>query len=152
MGLMGLMSTTIHVDVTPEQAFDCFTNIEKMPEWHVPTEIEVTVPLDAVGAGYTVRSNFVGRLFETHWKIIEYDRPRLIEMKSTGSMTMTMFGRFEPAAGGTDVTLEGEYDLPLGVIGDAAAGLYLEGSVVGDTERSLKNFKALVEAEVPPHA
>jgi hypothetical protein len=68
-------------------------------------------------------------------------------MESSGSMITTMSARFAPAAGGTDVTLEGEYALPLGVIGHAADGLFLEGAVVGDTERSLRNFKALVEAE-----
>jgi uncharacterized protein YndB with AHSA1/START domain len=149
MGLTGLWCTTIHVDVTPEQAFDFFTDAERIAEWHVPAGIEAQIPLDAVGAGYTVRSDFAGRTLETRWTIIAYERPRLLEMRSTGSMNTTRAARFAPVAGGTDVTLECEYELPLAAIGHAADGLFLEGMVGGTTERSLRNFKALVEAEPP---
>ena len=89
---------------------------------------------------------------ELHWKLTQVERPRLVEAKSTGSMTATMFARFEPAAGGTDVTLGGDYEVPLRFVGEAADKLVFERSVVRDTEQSLKNFKAIVEAEAPVHA
>jgi uncharacterized protein YndB with AHSA1/START domain len=149
---MGHLSRTIHVDSTPEQAFDLFTNLERRPEWHLPADIrvkDVTGPLDAVGAGYTVVSTLDGRRLEISWRVVGYDPPRLIEMKSTGSMIMTVRGHFEPAAGGTDVTLEGECERPLEFMGGATEQRFFEKAMLRDCEQSLANFKAIVEATVP---
>ncbi len=72
-------------------------------------------------------------------------------MKNTGNMAATVRGRFEPAAGGTDVTLESEYEMPLGFIGDAASKLFFEKSFAESWDKSLEKLKALVETEAPAH-
>ena len=64
-------------------------------------------------------------------------------------MAATLRGRFEPAAGGTDVTIENEYEMPLGLIGDAANKLFFEKAFVESWDKSLAKFKALMEAEAP---
>lgn len=125
-------SSTIHVDVAPAEAFDLFADVKQIPEWYFPkVEVaDVTGRLDAEGAGYTVISSFGGRS-ELHWKATRVERPHLIEARCAGDMAATMVARFEPVSGGTDVTLEGDYEASLGL----------------EVEQSLKDFKALVEAE-----
>jgi uncharacterized protein YndB with AHSA1/START domain len=150
---MGHFSTTIHVEATPEQVFDLFGNPERLPEWQVPAaEVkDITGTPGTVGLGWTTASTFVGRKMESHMSVTAVERPRSFEVKSTGSGTGTVRGRFEPAAGGTDVTIESEYEMPLGFIGEAANKLFVEKSMAESWDKSLAKFKALVEAEAPAH-
>ena len=144
---------TIHVEATPEQVFDLFTKPERFQEWMVPaSEVkDITGTPGAVGLGWTTASTFAGRKMENHMRVTAAERPRSFEVKGTGSGNATLRGRFEPAAGGTDITIEGEYDMPLGFIGDAANKLFFEKSYADSWDKSLAKFKALVEAEAPAH-
>ena len=150
---MGHVSRTIHVEATPEQVFDLFGNPERLREWQVPAaEVkDITGTPGTVGLGWTTASTFAGRKMENHMSVTAVERPRSFEVKGTGSGNATLRGRFEPAAGGTDVTIEGEYDLPLGFIGDAANKLFFEKSYADSWDKSLAKFKALAEAEAPAH-
>ena len=104
-----------------------------------------------VGLGWTTASTFAGRKMESHMSATAVERPRSFEVKGTGSGSATLRGRFEPAAGGTDVTLENEYEMPLGFIGDAANKLFFEKSFAESWDKSLAKLKALVEAEASVH-
>jgi len=150
---MGHISRTIHVEATPEQVFDLFTNPERLREWQVPAaEVkDITGTPGTVGLGWTTASTFAGRKMENHMSVTAVERPRSFEVKGTGSGTATLRGRFEPAAGGTDVTIESEYEMPLGFIGDAANKLFFEKSYAESWDKSLEKLKALVEAEAPAH-
>ena len=150
---MGHISRTIHVEATPEQVFDLFTNPGRFLEWMVPaSEVkDITGTPGTVGLGWTTASTFVGRKMENHMRVTAVERPRSFEVKGTGTGAATLRGRFEPAAGGTDVTLENEYEMPLGFIGDAANKLFFEKSFAESWDKSLAKFKALVEAEAPAH-
>ena len=150
---MGHISRTIHVEATPEQVFDLMTNPERLREWQVPAaEVkDITGTPGTVGMGWTTASTFAGRKMENHMSVTAVERPRSFEVKGTGSGTATLRGRFEPAAGGTDVTIESEYEMPLGFIGEAANKLFVEKSFAESWDKSLEKFKALVEAEAPAH-
>ncbi len=150
---MGHISRTIHIEATPEQVFDLVTNPERLREWQVPAaEVkDITGAPGTVGLGWTTASTFAGRKMENHMSVTAVERPRSFEVKGTGSGTGTMRGRFEPAAGGTDVTIESEYEMPLGFIGDAANKLFFEKSFAESWDKSLAKLKALVEAEAPAH-
>ncbi len=150
---MGHISRTIHVEATPEQVFDLFTNPERFREWQLPAaEVkDITGTPGTVGLGWTTATTFAGRKMENHMSVTAVARPRSFEVKGTGSGTATLRGRFEPAAGGTDVTIESEYEMPLGFIGDAANKLFFEKSFAESWDKSLAKFKALVEAEAPAH-
>ena len=150
---MGHISRTIHVEATPEQVFDLIANPERLREWQVPAaEVkDITGTPGTVGLGWTTASTFAGRKMENHMSVTAVERPRSFEVKGTGSVAATLRGRFEPAAGGTDVTIENEYEMPLGFIGDAANKLFFEKSFAESWDKSLAKFKALVEAEVPAH-
>ena len=88
---------------------------------------------------------------EAPMKVTAVERPRFVEAKTSGSMAATVRLRLEPAAGGTDVTAESEYEMPLGFIGDAANKLFVERSMADSWDKSLAKFKALAEAEAPAH-
>ena len=150
---MGHISRTIHVEATPEQVFDLITNPERFREWQVPaSEVkDITGTPGTVGFGWTTATTFAGRKMEAHMRITAVERPRSFEVKGTGSGTATLRGRFEPAAGGTDVTIENEYEMPLGFIGEAANKLFVEKSFAESWDKSLAKLKALVEAEAPAH-
>ena len=150
---MGHISRTIHVEATPEQAFDLMANPERLREWQVPAaEVkDITGTPGTVGLGWTTVSSFAGRKMEGHMSVTAGERPRFFEAKGTGSFAATLRGRFEPAAGGTDITLENEYEMPLGFIGDAADKLFFEKSFAESWDKSLAKFKALVEAEALAH-
>ena len=150
---MGHISRTIHVEATPEQAFDLMANPARLREWQVPAaEVkDITGTPGTVGLGWTTVSSFAGRKLEGHMSVTAVERPRSFEAKGTGSFAATLRGRFEPAAGGTDVTLENEYEMPLGFIGDAADKLFFEKSFAESWDKSLAKFKALVEAEALAH-
>jgi carbon monoxide dehydrogenase subunit G len=154
---MGHISRTIHVEATPEQAFDLLTNPARFPEWMVPaSEVkDITGTPGTVGLGWTTASTFAGRKMENRMSVTAVERPRSFEVKGTGggiSGTATLHGRFEPAAGGTDITIENDYEMPLGFIGDAADKLFVEKSFAESWDKSLVKFKALVEADAPAHA
>jgi carbon monoxide dehydrogenase subunit G len=150
---MGHISRTIHVEVTPEQAFDLFTNPERFRDWQVPAaEVkDISGTPGAVGLAWTTTSTFAGRKMESHMRATAVDRPRSFEVKSTGSGTGTVRGRLEPATGGTDVTIESEYEMKLGFIGDVADKLFVEKSSAESWDKSLARFKTLVEAEARAH-
>ena len=150
---MGHISKTTHIAATPEQVFDLWANPERYREWMVPaTEVkDITGTPGTVGSGWTAATTFAGRKMEEPMRITAGERPRFFEAKGTGSFAATLRGRFEPAAGGTDVTLENEYEMPLGFIGDAADKLFFEKSFAESWDKSLAKFKALVEAEALAH-
>ena len=150
---MGHISRTIHVEATPEQAFDLMANPARLREWQVPAaEVkDITGTPGTVGLGWTTVSSFAGRKMEGHMSVTAGERPRFFEVKGTGSGSATMRGRLEAAAGGTDLTIESEYEMPLGFIGDAANKLFLERSMADSWDKSLAKFKALAEAEAPAH-
>ena len=148
---MGHISRTIHVEATPEQVFDLVTNPERLREWQVPAaEVkDITGTPGTVGLGWTTATTFAGRKMENHMSVTAVERPRSFEVKGTGSETGRCAGA-SSAAGGTDVTIESEYEMPLGFIGDAANKLFVEKSFAESWDKSLAKFKALVEAEARP--
>ena len=153
---MGQVHTTSHVDVAPEQAFEFGAQAERMPEWNASiVEVkDVGGPLDTAGAGYTAVMKLGGRKLEGHWAVTRVEKPLFAELRGTapGGGTATWITRYAPAAGGTDITIELDYELPGGFIGGLADKLFVERAIERDLRHSSENFKAIVEAEAPVHA
>jgi uncharacterized membrane protein len=57
-------------------------------------------------------------------------------------------GTYKEARGGTDATVELEYELPMGMFAGVAEKL-LGGSIERDLRHSMENFKALCESTIP---
>ncbi len=153
---MGHVRTMSHVDVAPDQAFEFGAKAERLPEWSASlVEVkDVSGPADRVGASYTAVMKLGGRKLEGRWAVTRVEKPRLVELNGTapGGGTATLITRYAPAAGGTDITTELDYELPGGFVGGLADKLFVERAIERDFKHSSENFKAIVEAEVPVHA
>lgn len=104
---------------------------------------DITGPL-AVGAAFPIVGTMFGRKQESHRTITQFERPRLFAMEGPGGK---MLARFEPAADGTDLVTEEEFDMPLGLVGEWANKLLFGRWAMSEIDKSPKNLKALVEAE-----
>lgn len=149
---MGHILQTGHIDASPDRAFALALDAARIPEWNssVIEVKEVTGSLDQVGSSYVSVLKLGGRRLEGRWEVSRVEAPRLIEFTGTapGGGRATSNNRFESAGGGTDVTIEIEYELPGGFVGGMADKLFVERAIERDVKHSVENFKAICEAEV----
>ena len=149
---MGHVRHMGHVEVSPDRAFALTIDATRDPEWasSVVEVKDVTGLLDTVGASYVAILKLGGRRLETRWEVSKVEKPRLLELTASspagGHATSTT--TFEPAGGGTDITVDVDYELPGGFVGGMADKLFVERAIERDIKHSLENFKAICEAEV----
>lgn len=148
---MGHVRQMGHVDVSLDKAFALTVDAERDPEWNssVVEVKDVTGLLDRVGASYTAILKLGGRRLETHWEATKVEKPRLLELAGSapGGGHAISKTTFEPAGGGTDITVEVDYELPGGFVGGMADKLFVERAIERDIKHSLENFKAICEVE-----
>ena len=153
---MAHVTMTEHFEAPIEQVFDLLMNIERWPEW-MPGLIdvkEVTGPLDTVGTRIHEEMRLMGRKIEGWDEVVEVDRPRLwkIATPEGGGMKGTATYRLTPAGTGTNFEGEGDYELPMGVLGQVADRLFVDRAMERQMRHALENFKAIVEAKALVHA
>jgi uncharacterized membrane protein len=148
---MAHVEMNAHFEAPIEQVFDLMADAKRWPEWmpNMLEVMEVTGPLDQPGTRIHEAMRFLGRRIESWDEIVEAERPRLWKYAS-GTEGMKSVGTFRltPAGQGTDVAIEGDYDLPAGFLGEIADRLFVEKAMERQMRHSLENFKALVEAKV----
>jgi uncharacterized membrane protein len=149
---MGHVLQTGHIDASPDRAFALALDAARIPEWNssVIEVKEITGSLDQVGSSYVSVLKLGGRRLEGRWEVSRVETPRVLEFTGTapGGGRATTKNRFESAGGGTDLTIEIEYDLPGGFVGGMADKLFVERAIERDVKHSVENFKAICEAEV----
>lgn len=149
---MGHVRQMGHVEAPPERAFALTIDATRDPEWNssVVEVRDVTGLLDTVGASYTAVLKLGGRRLETRWEVTKVEKPRLLEFAGSapGGGHAASTTTFEPASGGTDITVEVDYELPGGFVGGLADKLFVERAIERDIKHSIENFKAICEAEV----
>jgi uncharacterized membrane protein len=151
---MGHLRLTEHINAPIDHVWELNASCERIPEWSV-TVVEVKdCPgrLDRVGARATVVARVFGRRIEGSQETTKADKPHAFALKlvGAGGAKGTVAGTFSEAGGGTDATLELEYELPMGMFAGVAEKL-LGGSIERDLRHSMENFRALCEATVPAH-
>jgi hypothetical protein len=148
---MGHVRQMGHVDVSPDRAFALTVDAERDPEWNssVVEVKDVTGLLERVGASYTAILKLGGRRLETRWEATKVEKPRFLELAGSapGGGHAISKTTFEPAGGGTDITVEVDYELPGGFVGGMADKLFVERAIERDIKHSLENFKAICEVE-----
>ncbi len=151
---MGHFRLSEHIDAPIDHVWEMNASCERLPEWNVNV-IEVKDcqgRLDRVGARATTVFRIFGRKIEGSQETTKADKPHTFALKATGlggikaSVTITN----AEARGGTDGTIDVEYELPVGMFAGVAEKL-LGGSIERDLRHSTENFKALCEATVPAH-
>jgi uncharacterized membrane protein len=151
---MGHLRLTEHINAPIDHVWELNASCERIPEWSV-TVVEVKdCPgrLDRVGARATVVARVFGRRIEGTQETTKADKPHAFALKlvGAGGAKGTVDGTFSEAGGGTDATLELEYELPMGMFAGVAEKL-LGGSIERDLRHSMENFRSLCEATVPAH-
>ena len=149
---MGHVLQTGRIDASPDKAFALAIDAARIPEWNssVIEVKEITGSLDQVGSGYVSVLKLGGRRLDGRWEVSRVEAPHVLEFTGTapGGGRATAKNRFEPAGGGTDITIEIDYELPGGFVGGMADRLFVERAIERDVKHSIENFKAICEAEV----
>lgn len=153
---MGHVREKVYIEAPVDVCWDLGADASRIPEWQegVLEVKDITGKLDQVGAGYSTVLRIMGRRLEGRFEVSKVDKPRLVELSGTapggGRAKSTVW--LEPAGGGTDLTVEIDYELPGGLIGDVADKVFMERAVERQIRHSNENFKALCEAKIPAHA
>ena len=152
---MGHLRLSEHIDAPIDHVWEINASCERLPEWNVNIVEVKDCPgrLDRVGAKAITVARIFGRRIEGTQETTKADKPHTYALKFsgvgglTGSVTITNTA----AGGGTDGTIDVEYDLPKGLFAGVAEKV-LGGFLERDLRHSMENFKALCEATVPAHA
>jgi uncharacterized membrane protein len=152
---MGHLRLSEHIDAPIDHVWEITASCERLPEWNANIVEVKGCPdrLDRVGAQFTPVFRVFGRKIEGSQETTNADKPHAYAVKATGAggVKGTVGFTFTEARGGTDVTEDLEYDLPMGLFAGVAEKL-LGGSIERDLRHSMENFKALCESTVPAHA
>jgi len=149
---MGHVRLSEHINAPIDHVWEINASCERLPEWNVNIVEVKDCPgrLDRVGAKATTVARIFGRRIEGTQETTKADKPHTYALKFsgagglTGSVTITN----TEAGGGTDGTIEVEYDLPKGLFAGVAEKV-LGGFLERDLRHSIENFKALCEATIP---
>jgi len=149
---MGHVRMTEHIDAPIDHVWEINSSCERLPEWNasIIDVKECQGRLDRVGARATTVFRVFGRKIEGSQETTKADKPRAFTLKlvGAGGAKATVNGTYAEARGGTDATVELEYDLPMGMFAGVAEKL-LGGSIERDLRHSMENFKALCESTIP---
>jgi uncharacterized membrane protein len=151
---MGHLRLSEHINAPIDHVWEITASCERLPEWNVVVVEMKDCPgrLDRVGARATTVVRVFGRKIEGSQETTKADKPHAYAMKATGAggVKGTLDQTFTEAGGGTDTTVDVEYDLPMGLFAGVAEKL-LGGSIERDLRHSMENFKALCESTIPAH-
>ena len=149
---MGHVRLSEHINAPIDHVWELNASCERLPEWNVNL-VEVRDcqgRLDRVGARATTVTRVFGRRIEGSQETTRADKPHAygLKLSGAGGAKATVDITYTEARGGTDATIELEYDLPMGLFAGVAEKL-LGGSIERDLHHSMENFKALCEATIP---
>lgn len=148
---MGHLAETIHIDAPIDRVFAIGAAAERRPEWQIScVQVkDVDGPLDHVGAAYTSVNVVSGRRLEARWQVSRVEYPTLVEFTAVTGPTGTGHSvtRLESEGGGTRYSMEMDYALPNGIIGQVLDRFLVHPALVKDVRASEAMLKALVEGE-----
>jgi hypothetical protein len=143
------LSTTIHVDASPETAFDLIADPSRAPEWQtlLADMGEISGRPGGVGSSYSGYYRVAGRRIEARFVVTAADRPRIHQAAGTargGWVRWTTF--IDDADGGAEVRVTLEYELP-GEIVRSVLGALTGSRLQRAFHRTYLNLKRVAEAE-----
>jgi uncharacterized membrane protein len=137
------------IEASPDRVWAVAIDASRIPEWqtNVVEVRDVTGRLDQLGTRYTTVNRIAGRPLEGEWEVTKAEPNRLLELtgKAPGGGRAVNTVTFTPSEGRTDVTVELEYELPGGFLGQFANRLFVERALQRDVRHSSENFKAMCE-------
>ncbi len=143
---MAKVEKTITINAPVEKVFDYIDQPTNLPEiW--PSLMEIKDVQTLPNGGHTDRwvYKMAGMRFEGTTEGIEHVTNQRIVSKTKGGVKSTQTWVFQPEAGGTKVTFEVEYNIPIPVLGKLAEAIVVK---MNDREGDsiLANLKTRMEA------
>ncbi len=143
---MAKVEKTIIINAPVEKVFDYIDQPTNLPEiW--PSLMEIKDVQTLPNGGHTDRwvYKMAGMRFEGTTEGIEHVTNQRIVSKTKGGVESTQTWVFQPEAGGTKVTFEVEYNIPIPVLGKLAEAIVVK---MNDREGDsiLANLKTRMEA------
>ncbi len=143
---MAKVEKTIIINAPVEKVFDYIDQPTNLPEiW--PSLMEIKDVQTLPNGGHTDRwvYKMAGMRFEGTTEGIEHVTNQRIVSKTKGGVKSTQTWVFQPEAGGTKVTFEVEYNIPIPVLGKLAEAIVVK---MNDREGDsiLANLKTRMEA------
>jgi len=143
---MAKVEKTITINAPVEKVFDYIDQPTNLPEiW--PSLMEIKDVQTLPNGGHTDRwvYKMAGMRFEGTTEGIEHVTNQRIVSKTKGGVESTQTWVFQPEAGGTKVTFEVEYNIPIPVLGKLAEAIVVKmNNREGDS--ILANLKTRMEA------
>jgi uncharacterized membrane protein len=151
---MGHVRLSEHIDAPIDHVWEMSASCERLPEWNVNVAEVRDCPdrLDRAGARVTTVARVLGRKIEGYQETTKADKPHTyaLQLVGAGGAKATVDVTYVEAGGGTDATVEVDYELPMGLFAGVAEK-FLGGSIERDLRHSMENFKALAESTIPAH-
>ncbi len=142
---MAKVEKTITINAPVEKVFDYIDQPTNLPEiW--PSLMEIKDVQTLPNGGHTDRwvYKMAGMRFEGTTEGIEHVTNQRIVSKTKGGVKSTQTWVFQPEAGGTKVTFEVEYNIPIPVLGKLAEAIIVKMND-HEGELILANLKARME-------
>lgn len=140
---------SILIEAPPERVWAIGRDPERMPEWNttVVSVKDADGPLDTLGGRFTVVSKIAGRPLDITWHIEEVEAPRFFVATATTPLGGGARQRvdYEPEGTGTRVTIDMDYEIAGGLLGQVLSKAFAERAIERDVHHSAENLKAVVE-------
>ena len=147
---MGHIQKAVHIDAPPERVWEVLCDAERLPEWNeeLVAVKDVSGPLDHPGTGYTQVMGFAGRRMEGRLEVTKAEYLKGREIEATPPLMKYARGRdrLEPRDGGTEVTVEMDYELKGGAL-RLLDSLFLRRMMERTFQRNGGNLKRLIEQQ-----
>ncbi len=143
---MAKLEKTITINAPVEKIFNYISQPTNLPEFW-PSLVETSDVQELPNGGHSNRwvYKMAGIRLEGTSEDVEYVTNQRLVSKTKGGVESTQTWVFQPEAGGTKVTFEVEYNIPIPVLGKLAEAIIVK---MNDREGELllANLKARMEA------
>ena len=143
---MAKVEKTITINAPVEKVFGYFDEPTNLPEiWPSMVEVKDVQRLPNGGTSFRFMYKAAGILLESTSEDTEYVANQRMVSKRKGGIESTTTVMFQPEAGGTKVTFEAEYTMPIPVLGKIAEAVAVKANE-REIELMLANLKDMMEA------
>jgi len=143
---MAKIARTIFINAPVEKVFDYMTDPDHIPEyWPNMIEVKDVRPSSAGGKDWDWVYKMAGIHFHGASECIEYVPNQRMVTKSTKGINNRAVGTYESQEGGTKLTFEIDYTIPVPLLGKLAELLIVKMNE-REFDTMLENLKARMEA------
>lgn len=143
---MPKIERTISINAPVEKVFDYWTEPANLPEyWPSMVEVKDRQRLPNGGNSFRWVYKMAGMRFEGTSEDVEYIANQRTVTKNKGGIESTITMMFQPENGGTKLTIQTEYTVPVPLLGKLAEAFIVKVNE-NETDLLLANLKARMEA------